>query len=72
MILDLHFQYTRKHTKTISFFQVNKILTQIFLLFQNLKDQILTTNVWLEHVSSLYFGSLPFLGAYQNIPTYIA
>ena len=26
-------------------------LVILFLLLQNLKDQILTTNVWIEHVS---------------------
>ena len=33
--------------------------TSIFFLLQNLKDQILTTNVWLEHVSRRYNKSLP-------------
>lgn len=29
----------------------DKILNPVCFLLQNLKDQILTTNVWLEHVS---------------------
>ena len=36
-------------------FDFEKQFKNIFFLFQNLKDQILTTNVWLEHVSN-FFG----------------
>lgn len=36
-----------------TFCDAKLLIWGIFLLFQNLKDQILTTNVWLEHVSIL-------------------
>lgn len=38
----------------------------MFFFFQNLKDQILTTNVWLEHVSLEY--STLRIKLRENIP----
>lgn len=41
----------------------------IFVLFQNLKDQILTTNVWLEHVSIVQLVHYYYSSAGQRSAT---